>query len=70
MFASGSAAPSAALGDAHIAHSLEGRVKMYVCAMQVGTRTGRKEAEVREGGAAKEEQVRCQFKGLIRTEMR
>lgn len=70
MFTSGSAAPSAALGDVHIAHSLAGRVKMYVCAMPVGTRTGRKEAEGREGAAAKEEQVQCQFKGLIGKETR
>ncbi|TWW67814.1 hypothetical protein D4764_02G0008550 [Takifugu flavidus] len=36
--------------------------------MPVGRRTGRKEAEGREGGAVKEEQVQCQFKGLIRKE--
>lgn len=42
MFASGSAAPSATMGDTHIAHSLAGSGKMYSCALPTGTNTGKK----------------------------
>lgn len=58
MFASGSAAPSATTGDVHIAHSLTGRGGMDGCAPPhpAGKEDGK------EGGAAKEEQVRRQIK--------
>lgn len=45
MFASGSAVPSAMVGDVHIAHSLAGRGEMDGCALPTGTKTGRKGAE-------------------------
>lgn len=61
MFASGSAAPSATMGDVLIAHSLAGRGRMDGCALPMARKTGRKGRRVGEGGAVKEEQVRRHF---------
>lgn len=71
MFASSSAAPSAATGGAHIPHSLAGGGRTRACALPTGTNTGEGRKESREeggggvmkGGATEEEQVRCQVKG-------
>lgn len=54
MFTSGSAAPSATMGDTHITHSLAGTGKTHHCAKPTGTQiggTGMEKERVKPGEA-------------------